>query len=436
MFFDRAAARKGRRAAAAAGRLRAAGALFLIHGTGGREPGERPFLRLPIKPGSRGADRACVVQELAPAPARKKRLLILAATAFTLGGGGAVAMLQGGAGPSEGAHAKAGAAEEGGHGGGGGGGHGASAEADAKGAQGGLGSRAAGALHPEPRRSRGRSLPARLAERGVRRARRALGRRTGALARPDPDDPLVQDRGRGHFVRGQGGPAPGARGSRLRGRSRGPRSTSSSSRNSWSSSAMIKLSRLDRQEIALNCDLIVSIEAHPDTTLRLTTGESLLVLESVDEVVESHRGLPQQRAALRRAPGAASPPARGRQPGGSSPRRRETRHRHTGRSRGGPRLHPPRQPPGGRPPVRHHPAHGRVDRVRRHARGGPGLVPDGGLRAGSEGDGQAVRGQGGRLAGPARPDRATTPRRRAGRGSSPWRRTRSRSRTRSSRRRS
>ena len=86
-----------------------------------------------------------MVQELAPAPARKKRLLILAATAVTLGGGGAVAMLQGGAGPSEGAHAKAGAAEEGGHGGGGGGGHGESAEADAKGAQG-----ASGAVQLEP----------------------------------------------------------------------------------------------------------------------------------------------------------------------------------------------------------------------------------------------------------------------------------------------
>jgi flagellar FliL protein len=57
-------------------------------------------------------------------------------------------MLQGGAGPSEGAHAKAGAAEEGGHGGGGGGGHGASAEADAKGAQGAKG--ASGAVQLEP----------------------------------------------------------------------------------------------------------------------------------------------------------------------------------------------------------------------------------------------------------------------------------------------
>ena len=60
---------------------------------------------------------------------------------------------------------------------------------------------------------------------------------------------------------------------------------------------MIKLSRLDRQEIALNCDLIVSIEAHPDTTLRLTTGESLLVLESVDEVV--HRIADYRSSVLR-----------------------------------------------------------------------------------------------------------------------------------------
>lgn len=88
-----------------------------------------------------------MVQELAPAPARKKRLLILAATAFALGGGGAVAVLQGGAGPPEGAQAKAGGAEEGGHGGagGGGGGHGASAEPDAKGAEG-----ASGAVQLEP----------------------------------------------------------------------------------------------------------------------------------------------------------------------------------------------------------------------------------------------------------------------------------------------
>jgi len=49
---------------------------------------------------------------------------------------------------------------------------------------------------------------------------------------------------------------------------------------------MIKVTRLDRQEIALNSDLIELIESRPDTTLRLTTGQSLVVREALDEVLE------------------------------------------------------------------------------------------------------------------------------------------------------
>jgi uncharacterized protein YlzI (FlbEa/FlbD family) len=52
---------------------------------------------------------------------------------------------------------------------------------------------------------------------------------------------------------------------------------------------MILLSRLDRQEIALNCDLILSIEACPDTTVRLVGGDNYLVRESVSEVIERIR---------------------------------------------------------------------------------------------------------------------------------------------------
>jgi flagellar protein FlbD len=48
---------------------------------------------------------------------------------------------------------------------------------------------------------------------------------------------------------------------------------------------MIRLSRLDHQEIAINSDLIEYVEAKPDTTVRLVTGDSILVLESVDEVI-------------------------------------------------------------------------------------------------------------------------------------------------------
>lgn len=50
---------------------------------------------------------------------------------------------------------------------------------------------------------------------------------------------------------------------------------------------MILVTRLDGTELALNSDLIVEVEACPDTTVRLLGGESLIVRESVDEVVRS-----------------------------------------------------------------------------------------------------------------------------------------------------
>jgi len=48
---------------------------------------------------------------------------------------------------------------------------------------------------------------------------------------------------------------------------------------------MIVLTRLDKRELALNCDLIESVDSRPDTTIRLVTGQSLVVLESVAEVI-------------------------------------------------------------------------------------------------------------------------------------------------------
>jgi flagellar protein FlbD len=50
---------------------------------------------------------------------------------------------------------------------------------------------------------------------------------------------------------------------------------------------MIPLTRLNGEAIAVNCDLVERIEATPDTTLRLLNGQSLVVRESLDEVVES-----------------------------------------------------------------------------------------------------------------------------------------------------
>ncbi len=52
---------------------------------------------------------------------------------------------------------------------------------------------------------------------------------------------------------------------------------------------MIRVTRLDRQEIVLNCDLIECIEARPDSTIRLITGASLVVREDVTELLERVR---------------------------------------------------------------------------------------------------------------------------------------------------
>jgi flagellar protein FlbD len=48
---------------------------------------------------------------------------------------------------------------------------------------------------------------------------------------------------------------------------------------------VIHLSRLNHREVAINCDLIEWVEANPDTTVRLVSGDTILVLESPDEVI-------------------------------------------------------------------------------------------------------------------------------------------------------
>lgn len=64
---------------------------------------------------------------------------------------------------------------------------------------------------------------------------------------------------------------------------------------------MIKVSRLNAQELAINCDLIERIESRPDTTLRFINGNSLVVRESLEEVllrIEEYRGNVLRRAGL------------------------------------------------------------------------------------------------------------------------------------------
>lgn len=47
---------------------------------------------------------------------------------------------------------------------------------------------------------------------------------------------------------------------------------------------MIPLRRLNNQPIVVNCDLIESIEATPDTVVTLTSGNKLIVRESLEEI--------------------------------------------------------------------------------------------------------------------------------------------------------
>ena len=48
---------------------------------------------------------------------------------------------------------------------------------------------------------------------------------------------------------------------------------------------MIRLTRLNHAPTVLNSDLIVHIEVTPDTVISLTTGETIMVLETSEEVV-------------------------------------------------------------------------------------------------------------------------------------------------------
>jgi flagellar protein FlbD len=48
---------------------------------------------------------------------------------------------------------------------------------------------------------------------------------------------------------------------------------------------MIKLTRLGGEAFVLNADLIQYVEERPDTFITLTTGERLVVAESMDEVL-------------------------------------------------------------------------------------------------------------------------------------------------------
>ena len=49
---------------------------------------------------------------------------------------------------------------------------------------------------------------------------------------------------------------------------------------------MIKLNRLNGQELVINAELVERIEAKPDTIITLISGERFIVSNSVDEIIK------------------------------------------------------------------------------------------------------------------------------------------------------
>lgn len=61
---------------------------------------------------------------------------------------------------------------------------------------------------------------------------------------------------------------------------------------------MIKLTRLDGEPFVLNADLIRYVERRGDTFVTLTTGDRLVVAESMDDVVDRAVRYQQQKHML------------------------------------------------------------------------------------------------------------------------------------------
>ena len=58
---------------------------------------------------------------------------------------------------------------------------------------------------------------------------------------------------------------------------------------------MIKLTRLDGEPFVLNAELIRYVERRPDTFITLTSGDRIVVAETMDEVIERSVQYQQQK---------------------------------------------------------------------------------------------------------------------------------------------
>lgn len=50
---------------------------------------------------------------------------------------------------------------------------------------------------------------------------------------------------------------------------------------------MIRVSRLNGKEFILNSEMIKSMESTPDTVITLSSGEKLMVKESIDQILQA-----------------------------------------------------------------------------------------------------------------------------------------------------
>jgi len=49
---------------------------------------------------------------------------------------------------------------------------------------------------------------------------------------------------------------------------------------------MIKVRKINGEKMAINAELIETVQATPDTVITFTTGKKILVAENVDEIID------------------------------------------------------------------------------------------------------------------------------------------------------
>jgi flagellar protein FlbD len=66
---------------------------------------------------------------------------------------------------------------------------------------------------------------------------------------------------------------------------------------------MIRVKKINGEEVVINAELIETVEARPDTTISLSTGNKIIVKDTVSEVIEKvieyRRSVKQKRTEVK-----------------------------------------------------------------------------------------------------------------------------------------